>query len=377
MEDLLILDEWINSASLTPVPTGQRASTPIKREAEESHQTTLPSLPAPEERATQDATDALPPREIEVGDLSPAFLEARREAMILGFEGSELRRYIIDRVGTLNAGNGGQSASPHPPGPQVRLEKWNLKDEPFESFHHRFERLANDFKWSEEVKLHQLVSCLEGRALQIYLRSDREKRCSYKVLCEQLELAFSETAIEKARRFQTYNLDLRYETPEQNVEDLHEVFMAWFRAANPGREPTGENMINHNVREKLLEYYPDDLRVRIAQAGLYDAREIGVFAGKYFRAQQTQRALRDDRKQDKARELKCFICGSPKHIARYCKQRATGSAAVETGLAQPKSLPTANSTSSTGASKTKGKGAGAVPSKGNKKTATDKPTITI
>ena len=181
--------------------------------------------------------------------------------------------------------------------------------------------------------------------MEIYRRCDRESKVSYEELCKQLDQAFAETATEKARKFAGAKLDVHSETPSQFAINLKEKFLAWFRKANPKRELSLENMINHIVREKFLESLPDRLRVMIAQEEVLDLDEVAEFSDRYFEAQKNSRTSLDHknqvskvavekknqpiRKPDQKREFKCFICKSPKHMAKHCPSHHTASAAVE------------------------------------------------
>ena len=293
-------------------------------------------------------------------DFSPEFLQARREALCLGLQGEHLANYVLCKLKqnqVLQVAN--QPVSPTVSGPKIRLEKWKLKEENFETFLHRFERLASDLSWSEDIKLLHLISCLEGKALEIYRRCDRERRVSYGELCKQLDQAFAETATEKAKKFTESKLDLQSEMPSQYAVSLREKFLAWFRKANPGRQVTMDNLLNHIVREKLLESLPERLKILIAQKELLDVEEIAEFSDRFFEAQKnhcsherknqdskgaTGRNLVSAKKQDQKKELKCFVCKSNKHIAKHCTYRQTASAALETAAASTVTLPTSTAT---------------------------------
>ena len=284
------------------------------------------------------------PNSSDFSNLSPEFLEARNEALYLGLQGDQLANYVL---GKLKQGQVIHVPDQSVSGPKIRLERWKIKEENFETFLHRFERLASDLNWSEDIKLLHLISCLEGKALEIYRRCDQERRVSYDELCMQLDQAFAETATEKAKKFAESKLDILNETPSQYAINLREKFLTWFRKANPGRQITMESLLNHIVREKFVESLPERLKVMIAQKELLDIEEIAEFSDRFFEAQKNSRSSQEgknqeskgaigkknmvsSKKQDHKRELKCFICKSTKHIARNCTSRHTTSAAVET-----------------------------------------------
>ena len=152
-------------------PTGGTPNIPISQ--------TVPSPPKVED--------------VDYSNLSPDFLLARNEALCLGLQGDQLANYVLAKTKPVQTIINNTSATPTVSGPHIRLEKWK-KEEKFETFIHRFERLASDLNWSDSTKLLHFISCLEGKALEIYRRCDRERRVTYEELRKQLDQAFAETA---------------------------------------------------------------------------------------------------------------------------------------------------------------------------------------
>ena len=135
---------------------------------------------------------------------STASLPMSREHVLL----QEARAFgITDQVAQVQYMLGIRNTTPRLPtptvkGPPLRMDKWD-KGETWELFIHRFERLARDLLWDEPTKLLQLVTCLSGKSLEIYRRTDRSRDTTYAQLRAELEKAFSLTAEQLALQFST------------------------------------------------------------------------------------------------------------------------------------------------------------------------------
>ena len=98
---------------------------------------------------------------------------------------------------------------------------------------------------------------------------------------------------------------------------------------------------------------PKELKIRIAQEKLIDLQVIAKFSESYFEglANNVQHfpqrnSGKDDCKATQVKQApsstksneqnkKCFICGSPKHFAKDCKNRKIASAAVKMSDTSP------------------------------------------
>ena len=76
--------------------------------------------------------------------LSPEFLQARDEALYLGLQGEQLANYVLAKTKPNPVQVSSQHVSQNVSGPKIRLERWKIKEEMYETFIHRFERLASD-----------------------------------------------------------------------------------------------------------------------------------------------------------------------------------------------------------------------------------------
>lgn len=187
----------------------------------------------------------------------------------------------------IPVGNLGRSSNQHKnvgiQSPKITLSPWKLGVESWEGFIHRFERYASDFQWDESGKLLQLVSCLEGKALAVYRRIDREKNATYDQLRRELECAFSLNAEELGKLFTTTHKK-RDESATQFASNVKDKFRNWFSKANYGAVMNVESLFNHVVREQYLQSMPRELKQQIKQKKLVDIDEIADFSSSYFEA---------------------------------------------------------------------------------------------
>ena len=127
-------------------------------------------------------------------------------------------------------------SSPRTPkvkGPELRMDRWD-KAEPWELFVHRFERLTHDLGWDEPTKLLQLISCLSGKSLEIYRRTDANRDATYCQLKSELDKAFALMVEQLQTQFTTAQL-AREESVTQFHSNLEEKWLRWYRKANKGQ----------------------------------------------------------------------------------------------------------------------------------------------
>ena len=256
-------------------------------------------------------------------------LRLKQEALDLGFtDQAAIVGYILGKLPQKTA----TSSPVH--SPTLRLGKWNPTKESWEVFLHKFERYAEDFKWSEETKLLQMMSCLEGKPLEIYHRLDSDSFATYEKLKRELGSAFSLTADQLGSNFNSA-MKGSDETATQFAANLKAKFLSWFKKANDGLAMTKESLLNHILREQFYKSLPKELRQQVKQHRLLSLEEIATYAENYFEARQPMQdatkaqsagaklpkpvAAKDqESKSSVPRDYRCRRCRTDAHHYKQC-----------------------------------------------------------
>ena len=266
-------------------------------------------------------------------------LRLKQEALDLGFTDQKaIVEYILGKLPQKTA----TSSPVH--SPTLRLGKWNPTKESWEVFLHKFERYAEDFKWSEETKLLQMMSCLEGKPLEIYHRLDSDSFATYEKLKRELGSAFSLTADQLGSNFNS-TMKGSDETATQFAANLKAKFLSWFKKANDGLALTKESLLNHVLKEQFCKSLPKELRQQVKQHRLLSLEEIAIYAENYFEAHQPMQdatkaqsagatklpkpvAAKDqESKSSIPRDYRCRQCRTDAHYYKQCpKQRSVAAA---------------------------------------------------
>ena len=201
--------------------------------------------------------------------------------------------------------------------------------------------------WNEQQRLLQLVAALQGRAAEVYRRTDRNRDTTYSRLKNELERAFSKTSEQLAEMFHRATIK-PCESAIQFASDLEEKFRNWYARANANQELTVHGLLNHIVREQFLKGLPRECRLQIKQHQLLSMAEISQYAENYLTAHREIPPLHKKNPAEpshmnkpagnlqvhtagKKKNYSCWQCKSDGHFWRNCpKKSVTKTAAAGT-----------------------------------------------
>ena len=289
--------------------------------------------------------------------LSPEFSQFKVEALAIGLTDPDKQAaYILQRFQQKEAAKSSGGSTPTMAtvqGPKIQLAKWEQKTEDWEMFIHRFERLAVEVGWTEQQKLLHLVSCLEGRAAEVYRRTDRDRQATYSRLKEELQKAFAKTSEQLAEIFHKAMIS-RNESAIQFASGLREKFLNWYARANDNEAPTVDGLINHIVREQYLKGLPRECRLQIKQHQLCAMADIAQYAENYLAAHRehllnppphkgpSEMPAKGDKEAkpsnpqwSKTRQFSCGYCKSNNHGWKQCLRKGTPKSAAAAATAGP------------------------------------------
>ena len=246
-------------------------------------------------------------------------------------------------------------------GPKINIKPFDPSREEWEVFIHRFERLAAELGWNDHLKTLHLVASLEGRAAEVYRRTDRDRNTTYSRLRDELERAFAKTTEQLAEMFQKASIKPT-ESAIQFAGDLEEKFRNWYARANANQELTVHGLLNHIIREQFFKGLPRECRLQIKQNQLLEMEEIAQFAENYLTAhreikQQPKKEPEEPATKPQAqgngqgyvarKNYRCWQCQSNSHSWRNCpKKKATKTAAAGTSTKKPSKTETQGTSTS-------------------------------
>ena len=292
-------------------------------------------------------------------NLSPDFLRFKSEAIAIGLTDPDSQAaYIVKRFEQCREIV--QKPSVMEQGPKIQLKHFDPMQEDWEMFIHRFERLAKELGWSMNQQLIHLVSSLEGRAAEVYRRTDHNRDITYGRLRDELERAFAKTAEQLAEKFQKSFIG-KNESAHQFASSLEEKFRNWFARANDNEEPTVQGLINFSVREQFLLGLPQECRREIKKFKLKSMDDIAEYTENYLRSlpdttssynhKKTVVELKQNPKNygtkpwrpvAKSNQSRCWQCQTKEHHWRDCpkkgptKTAAAGTSTTKKSTMEPK-----------------------------------------
>lgn len=273
-------------------------------------------------------------------DLSPEFIKFKNEAVALGLTNPESQaEYILNRLKLEKSNGVVNMPSVAVQGPKLSVKPFDPSREEWEVFIHRFERLAGEVGWNQQQMLLHLVSSLEGRAAEVYRRTDRDRNTTYSRLRDELERAFAKTSEQLAEMFQKACIKPT-ESAIQFATDLEEKFRNWYARANANQELTVHGLLNHIVREQFLKGLPRECRLQIKQQQLLEMSEISQYAENYLTAHReiplqpkktpvepsttTQsKGNTQAHAAGKNKNFRCWQCKTNGHSWRDCSKKGT------------------------------------------------------
>ena len=161
-----------------------------------------------------------------------------------------------------------------------RLPPYQEGDD-IEAFFLRLDRFGSDYKWSDETKLHQLLSLLSGKALTIYHQLEEADRATYKELKGALLKAYGLTTEECRMKFRDIRIKPQ-ETPVQFAARLRASFRKYWES--DGAPQTLEGLLDLIHREAFTKSLPTDLVANLNQRKLKNLDGMKVEADAWFDA---------------------------------------------------------------------------------------------
>ena len=153
--------------------------------------------------------------------------------------------------------------------------------EDIEAFFLRLDRFSIDYKWSEEAKLHQLLSVLSGKALTIYHQLEEADQATYEELKQALLKAFDLTTDECRLRFRELRIK-PHETGAQFMSRIKACFRKYWKS--DGAPQTLEGVLDLIHREAFMNSMPAELVANLNQRKVKSAEQMKVDADAWFDA---------------------------------------------------------------------------------------------
>ena len=161
-----------------------------------------------------------------------------------------------------------------------RLPPYQEGDD-IEAFFLRLDRFSLDYKWSEEAKLHQLLSLLSGKAMNIYNQLETAECATYDELKAALLKAFGLTTEECRAKFRDMRIK-PHETGTQFAARLSASFRKYW--ISDGAPQTLEGIVDLMKREVYVKSLPLDLVANLNQRKVKTLEKMKVEVDAWFDA---------------------------------------------------------------------------------------------
>jgi hypothetical protein len=233
------------------------------------------------------------------------------------------------------------SASSKLKGP--KLPPFDDEKDNMDSYLHRFERYADNQKWSRDDWALHLSALLKGKALDVYSRLPRDDVFNYDVLKEALLKRYELTKQGFRKKFR-YSKPEKGETFGQFVVRIANYFQRWIECGKA--EKTFEGLTDFLLRDQLLntvgrelcqflkEKVFSNVQDMAKQADLFAEAHGGtqnVVSKDFKSGNQSTRPMPKERtssaeagrsNRDTVRQgIQCFLCKDWGHIQAKCPKR--------------------------------------------------------
>lgn len=189
---------------------------------------------------------------------------------------------------------------------EARLQKLTETDD-IEHFLTMFERVANAYKWPDDVWVLKLAPLLTGKAQAAYANMDSAKSKEFKEVKQAILKRYNINEETYRQRFRNTKKkpDESYVETEVRLRDLS---TKWLKP----KERSTQELADVIIREQLVNAMPKELQLRVRERKPKTAEEAATLADDIISARDGIFSGNNDIR-------KCLNCGKPGHLARDCR----------------------------------------------------------
>ena len=219
----------------------------------------------------------------------------------------EKREWFEQIKASLPSGDSGSAESGEYGKPrEARLQKLTETDD-IEHFLTMFERVANAYKWPDDVWVLRLAPLLTGKAQAAYANMDAAKSKEFEEVKQAILKRYNINEETYRQRFRNTKkkIDESYVETEVRLKDLA---AKWLKPT----ERTKEGLVNVIIREQLVNAMPKELQLRVRERKPKTSEDAATLADDIILARDSIFNANDGVR-------KCLNCGKPGHLARDCR----------------------------------------------------------
>lgn len=189
---------------------------------------------------------------------------------------------------------------------EARMQKLTDTDD-IEHFLTMFERVANAYKWPDNVWVLKLAPLLTGKAQAAYANMDSDKAQNFDEVKQAILKRFNINEETYRQRFRSTKKKAEESYTETEVR-LRDLSKKWLKP----KERNKDELVDVIIREQLVNAMPRDLQLRVRERKPKTAEEAGTIADDIISARGSIFNGNTDNRN-------CLKCGIPGHFARDCR----------------------------------------------------------